>query len=155
MGSHGPVPDRRLQALKGEGRSRDYPRAVVTAPPKPPDLEPDAERLRDVIVPELERLRLVSRLDGFTMEALGATYARWKRHNGGHGYAALTNVLAKLGRDVGWRRRHVSVWRHGRAIRAGSVRWSAVTDPGTSDVALIAVGTVRVRAWLRAKGSLP
>jgi phage terminase small subunit len=101
MGSHGPVPDRRLQALKGEGRSRDYPRAVVTAPPKPPDLEPDAERSWDVIVPELERLRLVSRLDGCTMEALCATYARWKRHNGGHGYAALTNVLAKLARDVG------------------------------------------------------
>jgi phage terminase small subunit len=101
MGSRGPVADRRLQAFKGDGRNRDYPRAVVAAPDKPPGLEPEAERLWDAIVPELERLRLVSRLDGVTLEALCATYARWKRHDGGHGYAALTNVLAKLARDVG------------------------------------------------------
>jgi phage terminase small subunit len=100
MGSRGPLADRRLQVLKGDGRNRDYPRAVVAAPDKPPDLEPEAERLRHAIVPELERLRLVSRLDGDTLEALCATYARWKRHDGGHGYAALTNVLAKLARDV-------------------------------------------------------
>jgi hypothetical protein len=47
------------------------------------------------------RLRLVSPLDGVTLEALCATYARWKRHDGSHGYAALTNVLAELARDVG------------------------------------------------------
>jgi phage terminase small subunit len=29
------------------------------------------------------------------------TYARWKRHDGGHGYAALTTVLGRLARDVG------------------------------------------------------
>jgi phage terminase small subunit len=101
VGSRGPIPDRRQQELKGDSRNRDYPCAVVAAPPKPPDLEPEAERLWDVIVPELERLRLVSRLDGVTLEALCATYARWKRHDGGHGYAALTNVLAKLAREVG------------------------------------------------------
>ena len=100
MGSRGPVADRRLQALKGDGRNRDCPKAVVAAPDKPPGLEPEAERLWDAIVPELERIRLVSRLDGVTLEALCATYARWKRHDGGHGYTALTNVLAKLARDV-------------------------------------------------------
>jgi phage terminase small subunit len=101
MGSRGPLADRRLLVLKGDGRNRDYPRAVVAAPDKPPDLEPEAERLWDAIVPELERLRLVSRLDGDTLEASCATYARWKRHDGGHGYAALTKLLAKLARDVG------------------------------------------------------
>jgi phage terminase small subunit len=95
------VPNRRLAVLKGDRRNRDYPRAVVAAPDKPPDLEPEAERLWDAIVPEFERLRLVSRLDGVTLEALCVTYARWKRHDGGHGYPALTNVLAKLARDVG------------------------------------------------------
>ena len=64
-------------------------------------LEPEAERLWDAIVPELERLRLVSRLDRVTLEALSMTYARWKRHDCGLGYPALTNVLAKLARDVG------------------------------------------------------
>jgi phage terminase small subunit len=29
------------------------------------------------------------------------TYARCKRHDGGHGYAALTAVLGRLARDVG------------------------------------------------------
>jgi phage terminase small subunit len=101
MGSRGPVADRRLQALKGDGRNRDYPRAVVAAPDKPPDLEPEAERLWDQVVPELERLRLLSRLDGVTLEALCVTYARWKRHDGGLGYPALTNVLAKLASDMG------------------------------------------------------
>ena len=38
---------------------------------------------------------------GVSLEALCVMYARWKRHDGGHGYAALTNVLAKLARDVG------------------------------------------------------
>jgi hypothetical protein len=62
MGSRGPVPDRRLQVLKGDGRNRDFPRAVVAvaAPDKPPYPEPEAERLWDAIVPELERLRLLS-----------------------------------------------------------------------------------------------
>jgi phage terminase small subunit len=101
VGSRGPLPDRRLQVLKGDGRNRDFPRAVVAAPDKPPDLEPEAERLWDAVVPELERLRLLSRLDGVTLEALCVTYARWKRHDGGHGYAALTNVLGRLARDVG------------------------------------------------------
>ena len=54
----------------------------MAAPDKPPDLEPEAERLWDAVVPELERLRLVSRLDGVTL-------------------AALRSVLAKLARDVG------------------------------------------------------
>jgi phage terminase small subunit len=101
VGSRGPLRDRRLQVLKGDGRNRDFPRAVVAAPDKPPDLEPEAERLWDAVVPELERLRLLSRLDGVTLEALCVTYARWKRHDGGHGYAALTNVLGRLARDVG------------------------------------------------------
>jgi phage terminase small subunit len=70
-------------------------------PAKPPGLEPEAERLWDVIVPELERMRLVSRLHRVTLETLCATYARWQRHDGGHGYAALTYVLAKFARDVG------------------------------------------------------
>jgi phage terminase small subunit len=90
-----------LQALKGDRRIRDYPRAVVAAPDTPADLEPEAERLWDSVVPELERLRLLSRLDGVTLEALCVTYARWKRHDGGHGYAALTNVLGRLARDIG------------------------------------------------------
>jgi phage terminase small subunit len=87
--------------LKGDGRNRDFPRAVVAAPDKPPDLEPEAERLWDAIVPKLERLRLLSRLDGVTLEMLCVTYARWRQHDGGVGYPALTNVLAKLARDVG------------------------------------------------------
>ena len=87
--------------LKGDDRNSDYPRAVLVAPDKPPDLEPEAERLWDAIVPELEPLRLMSQLDAVTLEALCVTYARWKRHDGGHGYAALTNVLAKLARDMG------------------------------------------------------
>jgi phage terminase small subunit len=87
--------------LKGDGRNRDFPRAVVAAPDKPPDLEPEAERLWDAIVPELEGLRLLSRLDGVTLEMLCVTYARWRQHDGGVGYPALTNVLAKLARDVG------------------------------------------------------
>ncbi len=74
---------------------------VVAAPDKPPDLEPEAERLWGAVVPELERLRLLSRLDGVTLEALCVTYARWKRHDGGHGYAALTAVLGRLARDIG------------------------------------------------------
>jgi phage terminase small subunit len=91
-----------LQVLKGDGRNPDYPRAVVAAPDKPPDLEPEAERLWDAIVPELERLLLLlSRLDGVTLEALCTTYARWRQHDGGLGYPALTNVLAKLARDMG------------------------------------------------------
>jgi phage terminase small subunit len=93
--------DRRLQVLKGDGRNRDFPRAVVAAPDKPPDLEPEAERLWDAIVPKLERLRLLSRLDAVTLEALCVTYARGKQHDGGLGYPALTNVLAKLARDMG------------------------------------------------------
>jgi phage terminase small subunit len=101
MGSRGPLADRRLAVLKGDGRNRDFPRAVVAAPDKPPDLEPAAERLWDAVVPELERLRLLSWLDGVTLEALCVTYARWKRHDGGLGYPALTNVLAKLARDCG------------------------------------------------------
>jgi phage terminase small subunit len=86
---------------RADGRNRDYPRVVVAAPDKPPDLEPEAERLWDAVVPELERLRLLSRLDGVTLEALCVTYARWKRHDGGHGYAALTAVLGRLARDIG------------------------------------------------------
>ncbi len=42
----------------------------MAAPDKPPDLEPEAERLWGAVVPELERLRLLSRLDGVTLEAL-------------------------------------------------------------------------------------
>jgi phage terminase small subunit len=74
---------------------------VVAAPEEPPDLEPEAERLWDQVVPELERLCLLSRLDGVTLEALSTTYARWRQHDGGHGYAALTTVLGRLARDVG------------------------------------------------------
>lgn len=73
----------------------------MAAPDKPAGLEPEAERLWDQVVLELERLRLLSRLDGVTLEALCVTYARWKRHDGGHGYAALTTVLGRLARDVG------------------------------------------------------
>jgi phage terminase small subunit len=49
-------------------------------------------------VPKLERLRLLSRLDGVTLEALCTTDARWRRHDGGLGYAALTTVLGRLAR---------------------------------------------------------
>jgi phage terminase small subunit len=101
VGSRGPVPNRRLQALKGDGRNRDFPRAVVAAPDKPPDLEPEAERLWDAVCPELERMQLLSRLDGVTLEMLCRTYALWRRHDGTTGYPALTTVLAKLARDVG------------------------------------------------------
>jgi phage terminase small subunit len=69
------LPDRRLRALKGDARNRGYPRAVVAAPDKPPDLESEADRLWDTIVPELQRLRLLSRLDGVTLGALCVTYA--------------------------------------------------------------------------------
>jgi phage terminase small subunit len=58
------LPDRRLALLKSDGRNRGYPRAVPAAPDNPNDLEPEAERLWDAVVPELERLRLLSRLDG-------------------------------------------------------------------------------------------
>jgi phage terminase small subunit len=54
------LPDRRLAVLKGDGRNRGYPRAVVAAPDKPSDLEPEAERLWVAVVPELERLRLMT-----------------------------------------------------------------------------------------------
>jgi phage terminase small subunit len=101
VGSRGPVPNRRLQALKGDGRNRDFPRAVVAAPDKPPDLDPEAERLWDAICPELERMRLLSRLDGVTLEMLCRTYALWRQHDGTTGYPALTTVLAKLARDCG------------------------------------------------------
>jgi phage terminase small subunit len=90
-----------LQVLKGDRRNRDHPRAVVAAPDKPPDLEPDAERLWDAICPELERMQLLSRLDGVTLEMLCRTYALWRQHDGTTGYPALTTVLAKLARDVG------------------------------------------------------
>jgi phage terminase small subunit len=53
------------------------------------------------VVPELERLRLLSRLDGVTLEMLCVTYARWRQHDSGLGYPALTNLLAKLARDCG------------------------------------------------------
>ena len=66
-----------------------------------PGLEPEAERLWDAVVPELERLRLLSRLDGVTLEILCRTYALWRQHDGSTGYPALTTVLAKLARDVG------------------------------------------------------
>jgi phage terminase small subunit len=100
VGSRGPLLNRRLQVLKGDGRNRGDPRAVV-APDKPPDLEPEAERLWDQVVPELGRRRLLSRLDGVTLEALCTTSARWKRHDGGRGYAALTTALGRLARDAG------------------------------------------------------
>ena len=73
----------------------------MAAPDKPPGLEPEAERLWDAVVPELERLRLLSRLDGVTLEILCRTYALWRQHDGSTGYPALTTVLAKLARDVG------------------------------------------------------
>jgi phage terminase small subunit len=112
---------------------------VVAAPPKPPDREPEAERLWDVIVPELEQLRLVSRLDGVTLEALCVTYARWKRHDGGHGYAALTNVLAKLARDVGLapaaRQRMAAPASdpgEQRAVFGGNWSWTSYVAPASS-----------------------
>ena len=73
----------------------------MAAPDKPSDLEPEAERLWDAIVPELERMGLLSRLDGVTVEMLCRTYALWKAHDGSTGYPALTTVLAKLARDCG------------------------------------------------------
>jgi phage terminase small subunit len=81
-----------LQVLKGDGRNQDFPSAVVAAPDKPSDLEPKAERLWDQVVPELERLRLLSGLDGVTLRALCVRHARWKQHDAGLGYPALTNV---------------------------------------------------------------
>ncbi len=73
----------------------------MAAPDKPADLEPEAERLWDAICPELERMRLLSRLDGVTLEMLCRTYALWRQHDGSTGYPALTTVLAKLARDCG------------------------------------------------------
>lgn len=100
---------------------------MVATPDKPPHPEPEAERLWDAIVPELERLRLVPRLDGVTLELLCTTYTRWRQHDGGLGYPALTNVLANLARDVGLAPPDRAGERSGRA-RAFHLRFGPVSQ---------------------------
>jgi hypothetical protein len=56
VGSRGPLPDRRLAVLKGDGRVRDFSRAVTAAPDKPDHLGEVAAKVWDDVGPELERL---------------------------------------------------------------------------------------------------
>ena len=102
MGRRGPLPNRRVQALKGDLRAvADHPRPVVAEPPKPEGLGPVASEVWDQIVPELVRLKMVGRLDGPVVELFCTSFERWREHPGGPGYASLTSTVAHAARGLG------------------------------------------------------
>ena len=132
MGRRGPLPNRRVQALKGDLRAvADHPRPVVAEPPKPEGLGPVASEVWDQIVPELVRMRMVGRLDGSEVELFCTSFERWREHPGGPGYASLTSTVAHAARGLGLGRVPGCGRRHRRATGTSwSVRSSARTgDP--------------------------
>lgn len=103
MGERGPLPTPpHLKLHKGQGRRQQrHPQPVVAAPDKPPHLGEVASKLWDDVVPELERMRMLSKLDGVVLELFVTTYERWLAHDGDRGYPALTACVTKLARELG------------------------------------------------------
>lgn len=110
MGTRGPAPQpAELRLLKGNGRDRDVahnkvrrqPKAVRATPPKPDSLNEDGLRVWDLVVPELERMDLLGRIDAVVLEAYCRTYQLWRAHDGGRGYPTLTAQLVAIGSKLG------------------------------------------------------
>lgn len=81
MGRRGPLPQRRaLSVLKGTARpdrERHHPQPTPIRPSPPRHLDRVARAKWRELCDEMERLNLLTRLDGATMAAYCAAYAHW------------------------------------------------------------------------------